>query len=250
MSGAYFQPPQPDPHDPQPQGWAALLGDLIPLLRRVEMLDPQRAVRLRVEAPGEGAPPVASAFVALPFGVLISRTLPWDDAHAAMDRTVELGQLIEFLLGEGAEPASRDELWRGALPPVRGWIRLDNVADDVVRDLVRAGAATVKELTDRAGDGEQVRQVALEALLDSTVLTVTGDTAGERAASAATAAIPLRTLSALSRMGFLRQGRPVGVDVARGWIRVAAPFGAAYAAPAPSSGAARSGPPGMLPIAR
>lgn len=242
--GAYFPPIEADPHDPEPQGWAGQLVDLIPLLRRVEMLDPDRPVRLRVDIAQEpGGASSVSAFIALPFDVLISRALPWDDAHPAMDRTVGLVPLIGFLLGEGPEPAAQDELWRGGLPPARGWTRLDTLGDDVVRERVRAGAAAVKELTDQAAVGEQVRQVAIDALLDSVVLTVSG-------AGNGTAAIPLRTLSALTRMGFARRDSTVGIDIARGWIRVAAVFGAAYAVPAAGPGALRTGGLGMLPVVR
>lgn len=246
--GPYFPAIEADPHDPQPQGWAAALGDLIPLLRRVEMLDAHRPVRLRVESgdleSGDVEPPSVSAFIALPFGVLISRTLPWDARFARMDRTAALPELLAFLLGEGPEPAAMDHLWRGGLPPARGWTRLDSIGDDVVRERVRVGADAVKELTDRAGAGEQVRQVAIDALLDSVVLTVSGGDGG------ATAPIPLRTLSALTRMGFLRRDSMVGVDVARGWIRVAGVFGAAYAVAPSPAGSPRGGGLGMLPVVR
>ena len=208
------------------------------------MLDPDRPVRLRADAAAEpGRDGSITAFIALPFDVLISRALPWPDSHPAMDRTVALGPLIDFLLGEGPEPAAQDELWRGGLPPVRGWTRLDTVGDDVIRDRVRVGAAALKELTDQAAEGEQVRPVAVESLLDSVVLTVTGDSGGS-------APIPLRTLSALTRMGFVRRESAVGVDIARGWIRVAAVFGAAYAATGAGPGAPRTGGLGMLPVIR
>lgn len=246
MSGAYFPPIEADPHDPVPAGWAAALGDLIPLLRRVEMLDPARPVRLRVDqAAQRGEAPSISAFIALPFDVLVSRTLPWDDSYPSMDRTVALAALIDYLLGEGPEPPARDELWRGTLPPSRGWTRLDAIEDEVVRDRVRVGAAAVKELSGQAAEGEQVRQTAIDALLDSVVLTVSSSEA-----EAQSAPIPLRTLSALTRMGFVRSGSEVGVDVARGWIRVTAIFGAAYAVAAASSTAPRTGGLGMLPIVR
>jgi hypothetical protein len=220
------------------------------------MLDPDRPIRLRVdEAHDSDGPSSVSAFIALPFDVLISRTLPWDDSHPAMDRTVALPALIDYLLGEGPEPSAQDELWRGTLPPARGWTRLDALDDEIIRERVRVGAAAVKELTDKAASGEQVRQAAIDALLDSVVLTVSAaeSTAGSAVGSAsatATAPIPLRTLSALTRMGFVRSGSEVGVDVARGWIRVTAVFGAAYAVPAAASGAPRTGGLGMLPVVR
>lgn len=253
--GAYFPPIEADPADPEPQGWAGQLAELIPLLRRVEMLDPNRPVRLRVDDAEEpGGACSVSAFIALPFDVLISRALPWDGTYPAMDRTVALVPLIDYLLGEGPEPAAQDALWRGGLPPARGWTRLDTIDDEVIRERVRVGAAAVKELTDQAARGEQVRQVAIDALLDSVVLTVSaapepGSGAGPGSGNA-TAPIPLRTLSALTRMGFARRESMVGIDVARGWIRVAAVFGAAYAVPAAGPGAPRTGGLGMLPVVR
>ena len=60
-----------------------------------------------------------------------------------------------------------------------------------------------------------------DALLDSVVLTVTG--AGH------TVEITLRTLSALTRLGFLPRDSHAAIDVAGRWIRVAAAYGSVYA---------------------
>ena len=60
-----------------------------------------------------------------------------------------------------------------------------------------------------------------ESLLDHESLTVTG--AGR------TAALPLRVLGSLTRMGFLGDGgEPVVVSVAAGWTRLAGAYGSAY----------------------
>jgi hypothetical protein len=41
--------------------------------------------------------------------------------------------------------------------------------------------------------------------------------------------ITLRTLSALTRMGFLPRGSHAAIDVAGRWVRVAAAYGSVYA---------------------
>jgi hypothetical protein len=231
--------------DPMPRGWARGLSELAPMLRRIEVLDSGSAVRLRVEP---GTDPAVTAFVNLPFGVLVSRTIQVQriEEPAAVNRTSTLSDLVAWLLGEGPEPARRDELWRSGLPPAVGWRRLDAVADSIIRDCVRDGALAVRDLGDQAGEGEQVRQPAIEALLDSVVLTVSSDQPGEPVI----APIPLRTLSALTRMGFLARDSQVGVDVCRGWIRVTGRFGAAYAMNASAPGPSGPRGLGLLPILR
>jgi hypothetical protein len=229
------------------------LGEFVPLLRRLDTLDPETLVRLRPErAPGEGTAAAAALtlFAALPFDVLVSRTLAWDaSSNAAPAATAHAGELLRWAIGEAEDPSPRDDQWRGALPPARGWARLDVLDDAVIRDRVRVGAIAVKELTDNAGEQEQVRQTAIEALLDSIVLTVAaGDP--QKAPPGERADIPLRTVSALTRMGFVPRGSQVAVDVCRGWIRVGARYGAAYAAARLTRGPGRPGSPGLLPIAR
>ncbi len=124
-------------------------------------------------------------------------------------------------LGAGA-PAPRDSEWRGGRPPDSGWQRIESVPDDVIRTLVRQGAQSLKEAAARAGaPGAQPRAEVTDALLDSTVLTV----ADERGAEAA---ISLRALSALTRMGFLPRGSNIFVDTAGRWIRVVGGFGTVY----------------------
>ena len=74
-----------------------------------------------------------------------------------------------------------------------------------------------------------------ESLLDHESLTVSG--------SGRTAVVPLRVLTALSRMGFLGDspgpepaGDVVAVSAAPGWVRLAAPYGSAYQHVAPGLG--------------
>ena len=69
--------------------------------------------------------------------------------------------------------------------------------------------------------GAQPRAEVADALLDSVVLTVSNE--------AVAVGITLRTLSALTRLGFLPAGSHIAVDLAGRWIRVAAAYGSVYA---------------------
>lgn len=168
--------------------------DLAPLVRRVVSFDRSALVRLRRS--GERV----SALVRLPFGVLAARTIALEHAaDSAMDVTVGCVDLLAWLDDEHLQPpTARDAEWRGAAPPTVGWRRIDTVPDADVRPLVRSGA-----------------------LLDSVVLTVTDGTH--------TVDITLRTVSTVTRLGFLPAGSYIAVDVAGRWVRVAAAHGSVYA---------------------
>jgi hypothetical protein len=240
------------------EGERAALADLAPLLRRVAGLDPAGLVRL-VRRPGRTA-----AFVRLPFGVLAARTLALaaqpDDpatgerdpvtgerdpvtgggepaaepgepaapvqpvAGSGWDITVVAAELLAWLEQERPDPPVRcDEQWRGALPPAAGWRRVDTVPDAVVRNLVRTGALALKDAAAREGvPGAQPRAEVADALLDAVVLTL-DDERGARAE------VTLRSISALTRMGFLPRESHVAVDVFGRWTRVAAAYGSVYA---------------------
>jgi hypothetical protein len=194
-------------------------GDLASFLGRAVGLDPAAVVRLRRSGDR------VTAFVRLPFGVLVSRTVAGSAEPG--DVTVSAGELVAALDGAGEVewPARRDVEFRAALPPAGGWVPLDSVPGDVVRALVRAGRDALRAVP--AGSAA----AAGESLLDHESLTVSG--AGR------TAAVPLRVLSALTRMGFLG-GDPaadaVVVSAAGGWTRLAAPFGSAYQRTNPTLG--------------
>ena len=187
-------------------------ADLASFLGRLVALDPAAVVRLRSVAPR------VTAYARLPFGVLVSRTVSGDADPA--DVTVGAGDLLTALdRGERPDavawPAGRDMDWRAALPPVDGWVRLDSVPGEVVLKLVRAGRDALRAVPAGAA------AAAGESLLDHESLTVTG--AGR------TAALPLRVLGSLTRMGFLGDGgEPVVVSVAAGWTRLAGAYGSAY----------------------
>ncbi|PZS12471.1 MAG: hypothetical protein DLM57_18945 [Pseudonocardiales bacterium] len=194
------------------------LDELAPVLRRAVALDPAGLARVRATEHQ------VSALVRLPFGVLVSRTLA-ATAGQTFDVTVRASELLAWLDGAGsAMPTPRDAEWRASLPPARGWQRIDTVPDDVVRGLVRAGAQALTRAADNAGvAGAQQRSEMSDALLDSVVLTVTA------ASGESSTVVTLRTLSAVTRMGFLPRGSHIAVDVAGRWTRVAAEYGSVYA---------------------
>ena len=196
------------------------LAELVPLVRRVVMLDPSSLVRLRARDQR------LTLLVRLPFSVLAARTVTADEVAGTggLDVTFAAADLMNWLDGDWREPPfERNADWRGATPPVDAWRRLDTVPDDVVRHLVRAGALTVQQASEREGiPGAQPRAAVTEALLDAVVLTATDD-------AGYSAAITLRTLSALTRLGFLARQSHIAVDVAGRWTRVAAAYGSVYA---------------------
>lgn len=206
-------------------GGPADAGDAAAFLGRAVALDPAALVRLR------GGGGRVSAYVRLSFGVLVGRTVggavdPADVTVRAADLLAALEPTVDPAPAAGGTvplPAARDAEWRSALPPTAGWQRLDEVPAEVVRGLVRAGAATLRAVPAGAAAS------AGEVLLDHEALTVIG--AGR------TAAVPLRVLTALTRMGFLGGGGRgpdvVLVSAAGGWVRVAAAYGSAYRHTAP-----------------
>jgi hypothetical protein len=193
------------------------LVELAPVLRRAIALDPRSLARLRLTG---GA---AMVLVRLPFGVLVSRTVRTSPARARpVDVAVRASAALAWLDEDAPVPDPEDAAWRTGLPPDSGWRRLDTVPDDVVRGLVRQGALALQDAAKREGvPGAQPRAEVADALLDSVVLTV-------RDEDGRTAEVPLRTLSALIRMGFLPRGGQMHVDVGGRWIRTVGEYGSAY----------------------
>lgn len=191
------------------------LGELLPMLRRAVTLDAKVLARLRVG--GE----LAAVFVRLPFDVLVSRSI----AISATEETIDLSLSAQDVLGwfDGEHPGpipARDTEWRAGLPPSSGWRRIETIADEVIRGLVRSGALAVKDAAAREGvPGAQPRAEVSDALLDSVVLSVAEDDGPGRAD------LTLRSLSALTRMGFLRRDSTAGIDLCGRWTRVAADYG-------------------------
>jgi hypothetical protein len=193
------------------------LAGVTPLVRRAGALDPRTVVRIVLDTRA------IAAYVRLPFDVLVGRTVAvrWDGAR--IDCAVRGQELIRWLDGEvDVPPSRRDTEWRGAVPPNVGWRRVETIPDDVVRDVVRKGASTFREAAEREGvPGARPRADVADALLDSVVLTaVNGPMRAE---------VTLRSISALTRMGFLPEGSHAAVDICGRWLRIAARYGSAYA---------------------
>ena len=192
------------------------LAELTPLVRRAADLEPATLVRVRRSGDRLGL------LIRLPFGVLAARTVESEPADR-LDTTVAAGELLAWLQGERTdEPAARDAAWRGGTPPDSGWHRIERVPDTELRPLVRTGALTLKEAAEREGvPGAQPRQEVADALLDAVVLTVRDE--------GHTAEVTLRTLSALTRLGFLARDSHAAIDVAGRWTRVVGAYGTVYA---------------------
>lgn len=192
------------------------LADLAPLLRRVIALNPHAVARLRL------TDTAVTAFVRLPFGVLVGRAIAVPPGDAT-DETFRAADLLAWLDGQHTDPPqARNLLWRGTLPPATGWQRLEQVPDEDIRRVVRAGALALKEAAEREGvpRGTQPRREVADALLDAVGLTVSE---GDRSA-----AITVRSLSALTRMGFLARGSHAHVDIAGNWVRIVGSYGTVY----------------------
>ena len=197
---------------------------MVARIARSEASTPVRLIRQ-----GDGR---RTAMATLPSGALVERTIaaggpgrvaPGSGVEADLvDVTARAGELATWFEGstpsESVEPERVDAAWRGGRPPTGDWNRIDIIPGEVVRDLVRQGA---QAHVDAADQGLGAR--AADALLDLVVLTVTSATL--------TASVTNRSLSALSSMGFLPVGGNVVVSISRGWTRVAAEFGSAYAEP-------------------
>lgn len=194
----------------------AELAELTPLVRRAVDLGPATLVRVR-----RGGTRL-TMIVRLPFGVLAARTVPVESGPE-LDRTMRSDEVLAWLDGDRSEPPpARDAAWRGGTPPDSGWHRIDRVPDTAIRPLVRSGALTLKAAAEREGvPGAQPRQDVADALLDSVVLTVSDDRHE--------VGIALRTLSALTRMGFLARDSHAAIDVSGRWIRVVGVYGTVYA---------------------
>lgn len=199
---------------------AEALTELEPLLRRAVDVNPGSLVRLR------SVGSVLTAFVTV-FDVLVGRSVRIGGEQDGLDLTAAAADVIAAIESGTTSVARRDADWRGSVPPLTGWQRIDSVPDESIRALVRSGALALKEAGDR-GPGLSARAPAAEALLDSVVLTV----AAEDATGTPSVEITLRMVSALTRMGFLPRGSEVGVDLCGGWTRLAGGYGAVFARPA------------------
>jgi hypothetical protein len=185
----------------------AQLADFVPLAERAVSVDAASMIRFRA------AERTVAGFVRLPYDVLAGRTLAAEPTES-FDVTVAAADFLSWADRSGPVPVGKDAHWLSALPPRRGWRRVDVVPDRVIRDLVRSGAELAAGTTSRQSQ---------ESLLASVVLTAAAPDGSVPAVQ-----VRLGALSALTRMGFLPRDSQVAVDVSPGWVRVAAAYGSTY----------------------
>ena len=185
--------------------------DLGAFVARAVRLDTATAVRLRSRDGG-----LIDSWVATPFDVLATRTVAGQ--MQPTDVTVSGNELLAALSvarGDRVDPGrAQDMLWRSALPPQAHWQRIDQLPARLVAELTDRGLAVARE---HVGP----HRTPPAALLDQTVLTVTGD--------GMEVTIPLRCLFALAGMGFLSAtdaDEQVRVTATDAWLRIDARYGA------------------------
>lgn len=176
---------------------------------RVARWDPSGLIRLRADAD------LVRMWATTPFDALVTRAVRGRVVPA--DVTVHAGNLLTGLAVARADeidpgPAV-DASWRSQLPPLEGWVTVDEVPATVLAALAEEGATGARERPGPAG-------AASTALLDTEVLTVSG--AGMRVV------INLRMVFALAGMGFAPSvpGEQVRVSATDAWARIDGRFGA------------------------
>ncbi|BDU05205.1 hypothetical protein FMUBM48_14680 [Nocardia cyriacigeorgica] len=156
--------------------------NLATFLGRALRLDQAAVVRLRRRDER-----LVSAWVATGFEALAVRTVV---AELGVDDVTVGADLVLSGLASGSPidlGYSMDSAWRGALPPVTGFSHVDDVPARTLVELAEQGADLAKE--HGSGHGPPA------ALLDQTVLTVSGD--------AVQVQVPMRVVFALTAMDFI-----------------------------------------------
>ncbi|MGV9826614.1 MULTISPECIES: hypothetical protein [unclassified Gordonia (in: high G+C Gram-positive bacteria)] len=204
-------------------------ADAVAFLSRAMRLDEAAVIRLSARADG-----LVALWAHTGFDVLVTRsvfgTLAPDDVvcDAATIRSA-------LARGDGSEPADPgmplDSAWRGALPARVGYRHLDDVPARTVVDVTREGARLAREEGSNFGPAT--------GLLDQGILEVSTAEGG------LSATVSLRSLFALTAMGFVRDGdghevtetsptdaiaasEPVRIRLSAAWIRIDARFGSVY----------------------
>lgn len=185
-------------------------ADLGAFVGRVVRLDQTAVVRLLASASGR-----VIAWAATPFDVLATRSVP--GRLEPGDVTTPAAALLSALSVDRADTVDPGTggLWQGLLPPDEGWAVVDTVPAAELETLTDRGLALAREHAGPLGPPA--------SLLDQTVLTVSGETAGPLVR------IPLRCLFALSGMGFVgagEAGETVRVSATATWLRLDARYGA------------------------
>jgi hypothetical protein len=194
-----------------------MLPDSGPFLGRLVKFDRDAVVRLRP------AGDRVTLWAALPWGVLVARTVP---GTAAADVTVGAGALLAA--GRSLPPA-RDADWRWPLPPGAGTV-VERVPAEELRRIAAAAAGTLREASTQGIAGRAVGSRALrDALLDHVAIVATPP-------SGRPVEVPQRLVQAVVRMGFLGNTDPASdafaeVRASGRWVGLSAPYGVAWLPP-------------------
>jgi len=187
---------------------AGLSPDLGAYLSRLTRLAPDTVVRAR---DGE-------VWAAVPWGVLV--------VHPAPGLSGDVTVTAAAWLADGSRDPSglprADGRWRGALPPAVS-IVVETVPAAVLRRLVDAAAATLRETATAGLGGRAVGSRAVrDALLDHVPIVASDDHGHE-------ARVPQRLVQAVARMGLLgTDDEPVRILSAGLWIGLATSRGKAW----------------------
>jgi hypothetical protein len=200
-----------------PESVAAQRADLATFVERAARLDAAAVIRLRSRPSGE-----LTAWTATGLDVLASRVVTGvvrpDDLSVGAD---ELGRGLAAVDSSGyVNPGfPMDSAWRGALPPDRGFVHLDDVPVRLMLNLAQRGAELAKQHS--SAQGPPV------SLLDQEVIRVSS--------ADISVGVPMRCVFALTAMGFLPQsaeavdaGEIVRVRMFKAWLRIDARFGSVY----------------------
>lgn len=204
-------------------------GDALAFLSRAIRLDEAAVIRVVQRSDG-----LLALWAHTGFDVLVTRSIFGSVAPSdiVVDADTLRSRLSEGTAGVPVEPGmSLDSAWRGALPLRSGYRHLDDVPARTVVELTREGARLAREEGSNFGPAT--------GLLDQGVLDVSS------ADGALNATVSLRSLFALTAMGFVRDAdghevtetspidaigatEPVRVRISAAWIRIDARYGSVY----------------------
>lgn len=212
---------------------SVLLRPLQPITSPSPSLDD--AAYADYSTPSAGAPSVGAhlvdAFVTTPFNVLASRRvalrpsklnhahLSWPDSTSSNwpGLSAQAYVLLAVLTGEVSGVDIPDGgMWIEKLPPLKGFVFVEEVPVTVVRRLADQGRQLAREFSGPAGPPA--------SLLNRTVLTASRD--------GLTVEVPMRVIFACTALGLLPEfgasldiPRQLRISTAPGWLRVDAPYG-------------------------
>ncbi|MDL9938538.1 hypothetical protein QSJ18_17470 [Gordonia sp. ABSL1-1] len=203
-------------------------SDALAFLSRAMRLEDAAVIRLSIRPDG-----LLGLWAHTGFDVLVTRAVT--GRQAPTDLVCDAATLHAALSASDSgriDPGfGLDSAWRGALPGSDGYRHVDDVPARSIVELSRDGAHLAR--TESGAHGP------VTGLLDQEVLTVSADDQQLRAA------ITMRTLFAVTAMGFIRDARgraitessrlddidatePVRIRLSPAWIRIDARFGSVY----------------------